>query len=242
MNADLEKLIALQKSDTKIKKLENSIKSAALRRVSLEQEFEKRASDIRELQRAKDNAKTARQQIENELADANSNLERAERNLKQSQNQKQYEAAVREKGALQKQVSDLETKLLETDETLDAAEKNLSERADEIASIEGEKETAFQNFDRENEQSKAELDAERQSREQIFGELPRHAAAIYNRLVTRIRDGVAVAEVRNGACSACFMSLRPQMLADVRSGKQIMTCESCNRILYVAPKETATTA
>jgi predicted nucleic acid-binding Zn-ribbon protein len=37
------------------------------------------------------------------------------------------------------------------------------------------------------------------------------------------------------------MSLRPQMLADVRSGKQIMTCESCNRILYVAPKETAST-
>jgi hypothetical protein len=28
----------------------------------------------------------------------------------------------------------------------------------------------------------------------------------------------------------------------VRSGKTIMTCETCNRILYVPPKETATTA
>jgi predicted nucleic acid-binding Zn-ribbon protein len=242
VNAELEKLIALQNSDTKIKKLENSIKTAPQRRVSLEQEFEKRASSIRELQRQRDEAKSAKTHLENELADANLKLERAERNLKQAQNQKQYEAAVREKGALQKQASDLETKLLETDEALETAEKNLSERAEEIASIESEKETAFQNFEAENEQSKNELEAERKNRETIFAELPRQAASIYNRLAQRIRDGVAVAEVRNGACSSCFMSLRPQMLADVRSGKTIMTCETCNRILYVPPKETATTA
>ena len=242
MNAELEKLVALQNSDTNIKKLENLIKTAPTRRVSLEQEFEKRAFQIRELQRHRDEAKAARTSIENELADANSKLERAERNLKQAQNQKQYEAAVREKGALQKQVSDLETKILETDETLETAEKNLSERADEIASIENERAESLKNFETETENYKTELENERKERETISAELPKQAAAIYNRLVTRIRDGVAVAEVRNGACSSCFMSLRPQMLVDVKAGKNIITCESCNRILYVRPKETATTA
>jgi predicted nucleic acid-binding Zn-ribbon protein len=239
VNAELEKLIALQNSDTKIRQLENSIKSAPERRVSLEQEFEKRASSIRELQRQRDDAKNTKAQIEKELADASSNLERAERNLKQAQNQKQYEAGVREKGALQKQVSDLETKLLENDETLETAENNLNERAAEIASIESEMEASFKDFEAETDQHRANLDNERKHREKIVAELPRQAASIYNRLVTRIRDGVAVAEVRNGACSSCFMALRPQMLADVRSGKTIMTCESCNRILYIAPKETA---
>ena len=239
MNRELEQLVRLQNTDTKIKKLENLIKTAPQRRVSLEQEFEKRASDIRGLQRQRDEAHAAKTKLENEIADANTKLERAERNLKQSQNQKEYEAAVREKGAFQKQISDLETKLLETEEQLEAAEKNLSERADEIASIEGEKESSLKDFESDTESHKTELETERKNRETVFAELPKQSAAIYNRLVTRIRDGVAVAEVRNGACSACFMALRPQMLADVRSGKQIMTCESCNRILYVAPKETA---
>ena len=45
-----------------------------------------------------------------------------------------------------------------------------------------------------------------------------------------------MAEVVNGSCSACFMSLRPQMQVEVKRGDQIITCESCTRILYVAPK------
>ena len=50
----------------------------------------------------------------------------------------------------------------------------------------------------------------------------------------RSRDGIAVAEVVNGSCSACFMSLRPQMSLEVKRGDAIITCESCTRILYIA--------
>lgn len=237
MNAELEKLVALQNSDTKIKSLEKSIKTAPQRRVSLEQDFEKRAFKIRELQKARDDAQSAKRGIETELADANSKFERAERNLKQAQNQKQYEAAVREKGALQKQISDFETKLIENDDAIQEAEGKLNEHAAEIASIESEREASLKNFETEIENQKTELEAERKHREEIFAQLPKQAASIYNRLVTRIRDGVAVAEVRNGACSACFMSLRPQMLVDIKVSKNIMTCESCNRILYIKQSE-----
>jgi predicted nucleic acid-binding Zn-ribbon protein len=63
--------------------------------------------------------------------------------------------------------------------------------------------------------------------------------AQYVRIVARIRDGVAVAEARNGACMACFMALRPQVMAEVRRGEEIITCDNCNRILYYAPKDSA---
>ena len=55
--------------------------------------------------------------------------------------------------------------------------------------------------------------------------------------VARIRDGVAVAEARNGACMACFMALRPQAMAQVRRGEEIVTCDNCNRILYFVPSD-----
>jgi predicted nucleic acid-binding Zn-ribbon protein len=69
-------------------------------------------------------------------------------------------------------------------------------------------------------------------------------AAMYNRISTRIRGGVAVAEARNNSCSACFMSLRPHVMSQVRLGEEIITCDNCNRILYYVPAEqpTQTTA
>ena len=44
--------------------------------------------------------------------------------------------------------------------------------------------------------------------------------ALYVRISARIRDGVAVAEARNGACMACFMALRPQAMAQVQTRRR----------------------
>ena len=84
---------------------------------------------------------------------------------------------------------------------------------------------------------KAEYERDTSGREAVFSTLPPQLASVYNRLAQRSRDGIAVAEVVNGSCSACFMALRPQMLVEVRRGGQIITCESCTRILYFPGKE-----
>ncbi len=75
--------------------------------------------------------------------------------------------------------------------------------------------------------------AEKEKRAEVFDTLPAQLAAVYNRLVQRSRDGIAVAEVVSGSCSACNMALRPQMLLEVKRMNDIVTCESCTRILYV---------
>ncbi|HXG83792.1 MAG TPA: C4-type zinc ribbon domain-containing protein, partial [Pyrinomonadaceae bacterium] len=54
----------------------------------------------------------------------------------------------------------------------------------------------------------------------------------------RSRDGIAVAEVIKGSCSACFMKLRPQMQVELKTSDRIITCESCTRILYINAPET----
>ena len=64
---------------------------------------------------------------------------------------------------------------------------------------------------------------------------------LYARIKARIRDGVAVAEARNRSCSACFMALRPQMMAEIRRGEDVITCDNCGRILYVAPTDSVKT-
>ena len=75
-------------------------------------------------------------------------------------------------------------------------------------------------------------------RERLFSTLPPGLKGTYQRIVSRIRDGVAVAEARNGSCSACFIALRPQVMAQIRRGDEIVICDNCNRILYYRSSST----
>lgn len=45
----------------------------------------------------------------------------------------------------------------------------------------------------------------------------------------------AVAEALEGRCTACHMAMRLQFFQDLKVGSQVMTCESCGRILYHNP-------
>src|SRR4030095_5370156 len=160
-------------------------------------------------------------------------LERADRNLKHAQNQKEYETAMRETDAIQKQIAAFEDQVTEKMTPLEEVEKELESRAEEINSLDAKRDEALAEFDTQLSAERAELDEELKRRNEAFMTLPAQLAAVYNRLAQRSRDGIAVAEVVNGSCSACFMSLRPQMQGEVKRGDQIITCESCTRILFI---------
>ncbi len=239
MKSELEKLIELQKTDTNIRRLKKSIQTANERRASIEQEFEQHAFEIREIQSRSEAAKAERAALEKNIAEQKTYLERAERNLKHAHNQKEYETAMREADALQKQISTLENQVLEKMGAIEEVEGVLAERAEEIAGLEGNRDKAIAEFEAELAKNKAELETESKARAVVFDTLPKNLASVYDRLAQRSRDGIAVAEVKNGSCSACFMAIRPQVLVEIKMSDQIITCESCTRILYILKRDSA---
>ncbi|HLM60226.1 MAG TPA: C4-type zinc ribbon domain-containing protein, partial [Pyrinomonadaceae bacterium] len=164
-------------------------------------------------------------------------FERADRNLKHAQNQKEYETAMRESEVLQKQISALETQVLEKMTEIEEVEQVLADRSDEINSLEANRSNALADFDKELAANRKEFEKESAKRHEVFITLPPQMASVYNRLAQRSRDGIAVAEVIGGSCSACFMKLRPQMQVNLKTSDKIITCESCTRILYIAPND-----
>ncbi len=232
MKAELEKLIALQNLDTSIRKLEKELDAIPQRRAEIEGEFDRRAFEIKALESRRDEAKHTRARLENEVVDQRGRAERAERNLMSSKKQDEYTAAIREADAARKQISALETQILEQMEALEQAEAALSERADEIATLNSDREARLKAFDEETASQSELLAKQRVEREQVFANLPQSMSLMYSRIRARIRDGVAVAEARNRSCTACFMSLRPQVMSEIRRGDEVITCDNCGRILY----------
>ena len=237
MKAELQQLIALQNLDTTIRKLEKDQEAIPERRAEIEGEFDQRAFEIRALENRRDEAKHSRARLENEVVEQRGRVERAERNLMSSKKPEEYTAAIREQDSARKQISTLETQILEQMEQLDQAQAALTERADEISSLNSDREARLKAFDDETGKIGDRLATARKEREEVFANLPKALSNSYSRIKARIRDGVAVAEARNRSCTACFMSLRPQVMSEIRRGEDIITCDNCGRILYYIPAE-----
>lgn len=239
MKAELAQLIALQNADTNIRRLQAEIESIPERRAEIESEFDQRAFEIRALEERRDNARHERTRLEAETFEQKQRAERADRNLMSAKKTDEYTAAIREADAARKQMSAFETQILEQMEIIEQAEKELAERAPEVEKLGADMAERFKGFDEQARIQQQELDVARAERERLLGELPKPMSALYKRISARIRDGVAMAEARNGACTACYMALRPQIMSDVRRGAEVITCDNCGRILYYVPANAA---
>ena len=237
MKAELSQLIALQQIDLTIRRLQAELDAIPKRRAEIEQEFEQRAFEFRALEAKRDEARQRRAQLETELSETRTRIEHADRNLMSSQNEKEYAAAIREADAARKQVSTFETQILEQMEAAETAENSMHERQPEIAIMRAEMHEQIAAFEAQTHRQAEQLSDLRAEREQLAARLPKPMSALYNRISSRIRGGVAVAEARNGSCTACHMSQRPQVMSQVRLGEEIITCDNCTRILYYAPAE-----
>lgn len=242
MKAELQELVALQHLDTTIRRLQKELEAIPQRRAEVEKEFDQRAFEIRALENSRDEARHTRTRVETEIGEQRTRVERAERNLMSSKKPEEYTAAIREADAARKQISALETQILEQMEIFEQAEKSLTERADEIASLNTDRQARLKIFDDSTRAQSDQLQASIAERDRVFNSLPKQLSAQYKRISARIRNGVAVAEARNGSCTACFMALRPQAMSQVRRGEELVTCDNCNRILYYAPETTPANA
>lgn len=237
MKAELQQLIALQNLDTTIRKLEKNLESIPQRRAEIEGEFDQRAFEIKALENRRDEAKHSRARLENDVTEQKGRVERAERNLMSSKRPDEYTAAIREADAARKQISQLETQILEQLESLDQTEASLSERSDEIATLNSDREAKLKGLDEEAKTQSTQVETSKVEREKLFSALPKPLSSQYARIKAKIRDGVAVTEARNRSCTACFISLRPQVMSEIRRGDEVIICDNCGRILYYIPTD-----
>ncbi|MBA3442281.1 MAG: hypothetical protein H0T92_20695 [Pyrinomonadaceae bacterium] len=242
MKAEIQQLVGLQKLDTNIRLLQVQLEAIPQRRAEFEKEFEQRAFEFRAIEARRDEALAARARLEADLVQTRSGVERSERNLMSSKNEKDYTAALRELDATRKHISQLETQTLEQMELLEKVEAEIHDSAPEIDKLRGEMKEKLKDFEDQARAQEAQLAAYQKERERLIKSTPKQMLAIYDRIRTRIRGGIAVAEALNNSCSACSMSLRPEVMTKIRRGEELILCDNCNRILYYVPIEQASKA
>jgi predicted nucleic acid-binding Zn-ribbon protein len=153
-----------------------------------------------------------------------------------AKNNEQYRAFQHEIEFCEKEIRKCEDRILELMGQSEALDKNVkaAEAAlkQEKAAVEAEKNEARQRTAKDQAALK-ELFEERKG---IVASLDPGLVNNYER-IKKTRGGIAIAEAIDGRCSRCYISLRPQFFQELKRGDKVMTCESCNRILYYSRVE-----
>jgi hypothetical protein len=228
-------VIALQRLDSAAHDAERRLAEEPER----ERAFENRLQTGRDrVKSAKDQLaanQVARRELEKEVAVHQGRLSKFREQAMAVKTNQEYHAIQKEISFAQGEIKELEDKILER--MLEADELAAATKAAEQALASEQK--AIEAARRAMAAEHAELEA---ALARMVGERAELVAALDPRLlgifeqVSRRRNGVAVAEARDGVCTICHVRLRPQVFNTVRRNDQVVQCDSCQRFLYFVPK------
>lgn len=231
MIAELSLLISLQETDTEIKRCNAEITSLPGRREAIEQSFAASVKEFLDLKAELETATAERRSLEESVAEEQAKHEKFKTDLMKATNEKQYTTAVREIDATKKTISTLETELLKLMEKVEKLDAQVNERSPAIEAKRAEVDSQIAALTGAVAADQEKLATLTTERDQLIGQLTPGTRATYDR-VARLKSGVALAEARNYACTACRMTIRPQAFNDIRRGERIYECENCGRILF----------
>jgi predicted nucleic acid-binding Zn-ribbon protein len=236
MHPDLEKLIDLQKHDIEAKRLRDEM--AALPRLvaSLTAKLEalrgQRAVVVGLI--AKEEA--LRRGQESDVRDLKAKIARVKKQAELATTAVQATAYEHEIAFAESKISGIEDAELESLERTDAleAQKKLADAAvsEAEATLARESERASETVAADR-RLLAEVETLRTAERGAIGEA---ALSVYDRIAKA--KGTAVSEALNQKCMACQMMVRPQRWNELRdrgNDGEMMTCESCGRLLFYDP-------
>src|SRR5215472_4341330 len=235
MLPDIENLLKLQDVDKEIRRLQDEIAELPKRVAAIEQKLAGTKAGLDKAQNAIKADEASRRKYDTNIKDLRDKISKYRDQSLAVKTNEQYRALMAEIQFAEREITANEDKILELMVNADARDKEVkaaqAELKEETAEIEKEKEQARQRT-AEDEKLLAEWRAKRdQLRSGVREDLLRH----YER-VSKFR-GSGISEVRDHKCMACQVMLRPQTYNDVRSGKETVVCDSCQRILYFNPAE-----
>lgn len=233
MTADLEKLLELEKVNLEIARLTEEVAALPKTVAAIEaklagakQKVEAAQADIKKHEQAK-------RALESDIQDRNQKIIKLKEQSSSVKTNEQYKALLSEVDYAEKEIRSFEDKILVNMEEVESLNANLKAAQDELkadaAEVEKEKAHA-KSLTAEDEKKLAEL---RQQRDTIRKAVNETTLATYDRVAAK-RKG-ALAEAFEQKCQACNVMMRPQRYNELLTTDQLITCDSCGRLLYVDP-------
>jgi predicted nucleic acid-binding Zn-ribbon protein len=221
----------LQVHDRKLKELDQSLSTIAVRVNQLREQTPKQEADMERLSTEEHEAAAARKKLERELAEGEARLRNKRMRQNLVRNEKELQALSNEVDSLKENNQRVEGELLVMMEAAGPRLTKIKELSEALATGRTELTAAEKEIASQVEEIKSELSKQRREREKIAKEIDPVLVARYDIIFSR-RQGTAVAVAKSGTCQGCMRRLPPQLYNEIQKHLQIHFCPACQRILY----------
>ena len=232
LKSQLSGLVKLQTVDSEIYslRLEKSAKPEELK--VMEAAFEAKKAHLAELDKKSLDLQKQRKDKELELASKEEAIKKLQGQLYSLKTNKEYQTMLQQIQDAKADSSVIEDKLLELFDKADAVknevEKEKQKLKDEEKVFAAEKKKIDDRV-KEIDDRLAQLEAQRK---QALQDIDPKILGQYERILAN-RDGLAIVTVKGNSCGGCNMFVPPQVINLIKMYEHIITCEMCNRILYI---------
>ena len=234
MNADLERLIALQRIDSAIHDAEHRLADEPARITALDSRLEDARRQVAAARDAVAGNAAARRDIEKDVALHQGRLSKFRDQAMNVKTNQEYHAIQHEIAFAQTEIKKREDQILElmveADDLTAGVKRAEAALATEQKTIDADRQALTKDLARH----KADLARIADDRKGVVAGLTPQVLSTFQAIAKR-RGGVAVAEARDGMCTLCHVRLRPQVFNQIRRGDEILQCDHCNRIMYFVP-------
>lgn len=233
MNADLEKLIKLEQVDREIGRLSAEVAALPKRVAEIEHQLSDAKAKVEQARTAMKSQEQKRRSLESDIQSHQQKIAKFRDQSLDVKTNDQYRALMHEIEFAQTEIRKAEDKILEIMEGGELFDRQV--KASEV-----ELKTQSLQVEKEKEEAKA-LTAKDEARLKELQDERRGLRSGVNEDLLELYDRVlkarktALAEAREQRCTACFVLLRPQKWNEIKAGGEVMTCDSCGRILFYDP-------
>jgi uncharacterized protein len=231
VDAELKTLIDLQQIDQSLSQLRTTIDSSPLEIQALHSQLDEfiRATEEQKTRHAANQKE--RRQLEGDIQEIRSKIARHKDQLYQVKTNDQYRAMLKEIEAEEANIQKVEDRILEKMLEAEQIDQTIRESTARLDSERKRVDAEVARLESERKEAEHQRDQAEARRTSLVEALSKATYLQYEKLL-KARNGMALAQVRDGFCGGCHVRLRPQAYNDVRTRDGLLSCETCSRILY----------
>lgn len=228
----LQVLYSLQQADNEIEKIKQLRGALPQEVAQIESELESYRAKIAHLEEVIEEYNNSMAASAQEIEEQNAEIAKFAAQLENISNSREYDS-------IQKDEENARLLLKIAEKHIGEARIAVAERREAIAEISDriairEEDLAAKQAELDGiAQSTADQEAELQAKRDAFAaKIDARTLSAYDRIRTSTHNHLAVVSVYNGdSCGGCFNTITPQRLVDIATGRKLVICEHCGRIL-----------
>jgi|TARA_B100000959_G_scaffold110865_1_gene116924 hypothetical protein len=228
-------LVNVQARELELKFIDSEIADVEQERAVARSEIEAAEGELDAIRVALEDVRSVAKRLDIDLKSAEEKVTKFNDQMLTVRTNQELWAIQEEIGHAERAVSVVETKILEQLEHEDSLKVSIGQKSNELAHVRESVDVAIakaNNREAELISVKAKVD---DALSNLQERIPEDLMKKYGD-IKMVRGGLGVAEILDEICLVCNFKMRPQLYADTFNFTDIMQCENCGRIVYVAER------